>query len=84
MIYNNKISTFKQLLKQDGSVSIHTKNLRFIAVEMFKVAKTYAPKIFSDLFPLKEQNNYSLRQKSFFKMPRTKTVCITVSKASHI
>ena len=36
--------------------------------------KGLAPKIVSDLFPLKEQKNYSLRQKFFFKIPRTKTV----------
>ena len=41
---------------------------------MFKVVKGFTPKVFSDLFPLKEQNNYSLRQKSSFKIPRNKTV----------
>ena len=65
IIYNDKISLFKQLLEKDGSVSIHIKNLWFRVVEMFKVVKGLAPKIFSDLFPLREQNKYSLRQKSF-------------------
>ena len=41
---------------------------------MFKLVKGLAPKIFSDLFPLKEQNNHSLKLKSFFKIPRNKTV----------
>ena len=41
---------------------------------MFKVVKGFTPKVFSDLFPFKEQNNYSLRQKSSFKIPRNKTV----------
>ena len=75
IIYNDKVSLFKQLLKKDGSVSIHIKHLWFRAVEMFKVVKSLAPKIFSDLSSLKEQHKYSLRQKPFFKIPRNKTVC---------
>ena len=55
--YNDKISTFKQLLEKDSSASIHTRNLWSLAVEMFKVVEGLATKIFSDLFPVKEQNN---------------------------
>ena len=51
--YNGKTSIFKQLPGKDISVSIHIRNLWFLA-----------SKIFSDLFPLKEQNNYNLREKS--------------------
>ena len=36
--------------QKDDSVSIHTINFRFLAVEMFKVAKSTAPNIFSNLF----------------------------------
>ena len=58
IIYNGKVSTFEQLLEKDSSVSMHTRNLSFLAVEMFKVAKGLAPTIIQDLFPLKETNNY--------------------------
>ena len=51
IICNAKIFTFAQLLEKDSSVSIHTRNLRFLAVEMLKVVKGLAPKIVSDLFP---------------------------------
>ena len=51
---------------------------------MFKVVKGLAPKIFSGLLPLKEHSNYSTRQKYFFKIPRNKTACVMISKASHI
>ena len=73
-IYEDKASTFEQLLEKDSSVSIHTRNLRFLAVEMFKVVKGLAPTIINDLFPLKETNNYNLRRKLFFKIPRNETV----------
>ena len=51
IIYNGKASNFEQLLGKDSSVSIHTRNLRFLALEMFKVAKGLAPIIINDFFP---------------------------------
>ena len=53
IIYNYRVSTFEQLLEMDSSVSMYTRNLRFLAVEVFKVAKGLAPTIINDLFPLK-------------------------------
>ena len=70
IIYEDKASTFEQLLEKDSSVSIHTRNLRFLVVEMFKVVQDIAPTIINDLFPLKERGNYNLRRKLFFKIPR--------------
>ena len=58
---------------------MHTRNLRFLAVEMFKVAKGLAPTIINDLFPLKGTNNYNLRRK-YLEMRQ----CVMVSKAYHI
>ena len=72
-IYKDKACTFEQLLEKDSSVSIHTRNLRFLAVEMFKVVNGLEPAIINDLFPLKETNNYNLH-KLFFKIPRNETV----------
>ena len=43
--YNDKISTFKQLLNKDNSVSIHTKNLQFHAIEMLQQCKLLLEKI---------------------------------------
>ena len=61
-------------MEKDSSVSLHTRNLRFLAVEMFKVLKGLASTIINDLLPLKETNNYNLRHKLFFKIPRNETV----------
>ena len=38
------------------NTTIHTRDLRFLVVEMFKAVKDLAPKILSDLFPLKEES----------------------------
>ena len=73
IIYNNKVSTFEQLSEEDSSVSMHTRYFCFLAVEMFKVVKGLSPTIINDLFLLKETNNYNLRHKIFFKIPRNET-----------
>ena len=38
IIYNDKTSTFKELLEKDNSVSIHYRNIQAVATEMHKVA----------------------------------------------
>ena len=45
LIYNDKKSSFKYLLEKDGSVSIHHRNLRTLAVELLKVFKGLSPVI---------------------------------------
>ena len=62
-IYNDKVSTFEELLER-----IHTRNLGFLAEEIFKVVKRLAPTNINNIFPLKETNNYNLRHKLFFKI----------------
>ena len=37
LIYNGKKSSFKQLLEIDSSVSVHDRNLRALATEMYKI-----------------------------------------------
>ena len=43
-------STFYELLKKDGSVSMHKQNLRFIACEMFQLKWDMVPELIKDLF----------------------------------
>ena len=35
--YDDKCSTFYQLLEKDESVTIHTRNLQYLATEIFKL-----------------------------------------------
>ena len=83
IIYNNKVSTFEQLLEKDSSVSMHTRNLLFHAVEIVRVVKGLAPTIINDLFPLKETNNYNLKHKLFLRYLEMRQ-CVNVSKEFHI
>ena len=39
LIYRDNISTFEELLSQDGSITIHQKNIHDLAIEMYKVQR---------------------------------------------
>ena len=51
MVYLDEKSSFEELLRKDGSVTIHHRNLQFLATEMFKVDKGLAPIFMNDIFP---------------------------------
>ena len=58
IIYNDKRSSFNVLLEKDGSVSIHERNNKILATEMFKVSKNLAPPQMHEIFKLKDQPQY--------------------------
>ena len=60
LIYNDKRSSFEDLLEKDNSVSIHHKNLQALAIEMFKVHTKTSPEIMQEVFQVKEQGDYNL------------------------
>ena len=73
VIYNDKISSFKELLETDGPVPIHSRNLQILATEMFKVYNNIAPPIFTEIFN-KRNPNYQLRHISHFSIPPVRSV----------
>ena len=80
MIYLDDASSFEEHLRKDGSVIIHQRNLQFLAIEMFKVAKGIAPIFMNDIFAkngniLTENVSSNTRSKSSFYNPsNSKTV----------
>ena len=48
IIYNDKHSSFNELLAKDGSVTVHIRNLQVLAIEMFKVSRGLCPSVFSN------------------------------------
>ena len=61
IIYNDKESSFEQLLRRDNSVSIHHRNIQALAIEIYKIVDGTAPNIIKKLFKLREQSNYYLK-----------------------
>ena len=68
MIYNDKTSSFEELLEKDRSVSIHTRNLQILAREMFKVLRNMSPPIICEIFNGHEIN-YESRNFVQFSVP---------------
>ena len=68
-IYNDKQSSFNELLEKDGSVSIHERNLQVLATEMYKISNGLSTPLMKDIFPV-NRNPYNLRQNSQFSRPK--------------
>ena len=74
LIFNDKKSSFENLLDKDKSVSVHHQNLRRLSIEKYKVHCGISPEILINLFPLKQADQYNLRNRSQFVIPNLKTV----------
>ena len=60
--YNDKHSSFEELLVKDNSVSIHHNDIHTLAIEMYKIANGMSPDIKNDIFKLRENIHYNLRR----------------------
>ena len=57
IVYDDYTSSFDDLLRMDGSVTVHHRNIQLVAVEMFKVKNGFCPEIMKDLFQLRQDSN---------------------------
>ena len=61
LVYNNFKSSFHQLLQKDNFVTIHQRNLKILAIEIFKFHNNAAPEIIKDVFEIKN-HQYNFRR----------------------
>ena len=52
LIYNDNISSFKELLSKDGTFTIYEQDIQNLAIEMFKALNDLSTPDFSDIFQL--------------------------------
>ena len=80
LVYQDENYSFEELLQKDGSVTIHHRNLQFLAIEMYKVFRGLAPSFMSDIFGINgntNAENVSARTRShtyFYNPSNPKTV----------
>ena len=74
LIYNNKNSTYEELLTKDGSVSIHHRNIRALATEFYKIKNGLSPELFTEIFTNETESHYNLRWCNDFRIPSIHTV----------
>ena len=72
IVYNDRTSTFSELLTKDNSVTVHSRNLQVLATEMYKVRNGLAPEIVNNIFQ-PNTSGYDLRN-SDFKTENVRTV----------
>ena len=70
--YKDYVSTFAQLLEKDSSVSIHIRNLKVLATEIFNARNNLSPPAVQNIFRTTEPA-YSLRRDTIFESPRIQT-----------
>ena len=58
--YNDKLSSFQNLLEKDNSVTKHHRNIKIVATETCKFLQGFAPPLMNEIF-VERSNNYSLR-----------------------
>ena len=83
LIYNDKHSSYEELLIKDGTVSIHYRNIQTFATKMFKVKNEISPEIICDIFVQRINNHYNLRHINHFETPFAEPF-IMEQRVSHI
>ena len=71
--YNNKSSSFQDLLDKGNSVTIHHRNIRTLAIETFKVLDGLSPPLLNDVF-VERNCSHNLRGNNFLKRRRVNSV----------
>ena len=57
LVYNDKSSSFWELLKRDKSVTIHERNIQVLLTEIFRVKSRVPPGIVTEIFKFKDHSN---------------------------
>ena len=73
LFYEDRQSTFEELLNIDKSATIHDRNLQVLAAELYKVPHGLAPDLLNDIFK-KRSVTYSFRKNPTFETRNIKSV----------
>ena len=74
MVYKNDLLTFEELLIKDGSVSIHHRNIQFLAIELYKSKNNLSPACMNEVFLDREYRGPKLRSQTDFKLHNINSV----------
>ena len=82
-MYTDNKSTFEELLKMSGSVSIHHRNLQQMAIEIYKALNKLSSTLMSELFRVKERK-YNLRNKDALVSNCSRSTNYGLNTISHL
>ena len=68
-VYNDEISPFEELLGRDKSETIHRRNIKILATELFKIKNGLSNNIMTQLICKRNSVGYSLHSQTDFLLP---------------
>ena len=71
--YQDRISTFQELLNKGNSVSVHYRNMQTLATEMFKIHRGLSPDILTEIF-VPKISLYNIRRNNTFERRQVHSV----------
>ena len=74
LIYNEHTLSFKELLKKDGSMTIHHRNVQKLGIEMYKAKNNLSPMLMKEIFTDRNYSGPNLRSQTDYELPRANTV----------
>ena len=73
LVYQDYTTSFQDLLKKDGSLTFHHRNIHQVAIEMFKVRHDLSPPFMKEIFTHNE-NSTGTRSGDTFVRPKVESV----------
>ena len=73
LIYNDKDSSYEELLTKDGSVSTHHRNIQALVIEFYKIKNGLLPELFAKIFARETESHYDLRRCNDFTISSIRT-----------
>ena len=83
IVYNDSNSSFDELLQKDNSVSIHTRNLQVLCIEIYKVRHQLSSNILSDVFKVLDKP-YNFRRNTIFDSRNIHTEHFGIDSLSYL
>ena len=84
IVYSDNKSSFDELLETDNSVSVHHRNIQFLATELYKIVNGLSPEIMKEAFPFNENTSYNTRNKRKVHSRSINSVTIGSETLSHL
>ena len=83
-MHQDKKSYLQDLPQKDKSVSIHMKNLQYLATEIYKVKNSLSPEIMKEVFIFQENENYNLRSCTYLTNRNVHTAHFETDTATNL
>ena len=74
ILYQDYLSSYAELLQKDNSVTVHTRNIQLLTIEIYEVKHIISPNFIRGIFP-QSDSTYNLRN-SDFKRTKVNTVLL--------